>query len=285
MRVTVVAPNVYTEFGISAPIGSTITVGDDYGASLVRSLKAIDTDGVLSEPGNRPFDQVPPQSPVSGGGGGGGGAWGGITGTLSAQTDLQSALDAKVPSSRAVAGKALTADVSLVKADVGLGNVDNTSDADKPVSTATLTALNAKQATLVSATNIKTINGASILGSGDMSVALNTTVTLEHLPSTTAWAATITPASYVSRFGFSSNVAITVTVAGVTSPAANIQIQYSNDAGVSISSGPTTIGTIAANGSQTINITPTTMPGGQFKVLITSGTGTGGTVGINVTMS
>ncbi len=68
MRVTVVAPNVYTEFGISAPIGSTITVGDDYGASLVWSLKAIDTDGVLSEPGNRPFDQVPPQFPVSGGG-------------------------------------------------------------------------------------------------------------------------------------------------------------------------------------------------------------------------
>lgn len=68
MRVTVVAPNVYTEFGISAPIGSTITVGDDYGASLVWSLKAIDTDGVLSEPGNHPFDQVPPQSPVSGGG-------------------------------------------------------------------------------------------------------------------------------------------------------------------------------------------------------------------------
>lgn len=146
-------------------------------------------------------------------------------------------------------------------------------------------ALDAKQVVLVSATNIKTINGASILGSGDMSVALNTTVTLEHLPSTTAWAATITPASYVSRFGFSSNVAITVTVAGVTSPAANIQIQYSNDAGVSVSSGPTTIGTISANGSQTINIVPTTMPGGQFKVLITSGTGTGGTVGINVTMS
>ena len=30
------------------------------------------------------------------GGGGGGGTWGSITGTLSAQTDLQSALDAKV---------------------------------------------------------------------------------------------------------------------------------------------------------------------------------------------
>ena len=176
----------------------------------------------------------PNGSPVSGGGGGG--SWGSITGTLSDQTDLQ-------------------------------------------------TALSAKQASLVSGTNIKTINGVSIVGSGDLSVALNTTVTLEHLPSTTAWAATLTPASYVSRFGFSANAAITVTVAGVTAPVANIQIQYSNDAGVSVASGPTTIGTIAGNGSQTINIDPLTMPGGQFKVLINSATGTGGTAGINVTMS
>lgn len=36
-------------------------------------------------------------------------------------------------------------DLSLVKGDVGLGNVDNTSDVDKPVSTATQTALNNKQ--------------------------------------------------------------------------------------------------------------------------------------------
>ena len=41
-----------------------------------------------------------------------------------------------------VAGK--TGVVSLVKADVGLGNVDNTADASKPVSTATQTALNLK---------------------------------------------------------------------------------------------------------------------------------------------
>lgn len=34
--------------------------------------------------------------------GGGGGSWGSITGTLSSQTDLQSALDAKVPTSRTV---------------------------------------------------------------------------------------------------------------------------------------------------------------------------------------
>ncbi len=41
-----------------------------------------------------------------------------------------------------VAGK--TGDVTLGKGDVGLGNVDNTSDANKPVSTATQTALNNK---------------------------------------------------------------------------------------------------------------------------------------------
>jgi hypothetical protein len=37
-----------------------------------------------------------------------------------------------------------TGDVTLVKGDVGLGNVDNTSDANKPVSTAQQTALNLK---------------------------------------------------------------------------------------------------------------------------------------------
>lgn len=64
-----------------------------------------------------------------------------------------------------------TGAVTLVKGDVGLGNVDNTADADKPVSTATQTALNAKQDTLVSGTNIKTINSTSILGSGDITIS------------------------------------------------------------------------------------------------------------------
>lgn len=62
-----------------------------------------------------------------------------------ADTAVQPAdLSAYVPTSRTVAGKALTADVTLAKADVGLGSVDNTSDANKPVSTAQQTALNAK---------------------------------------------------------------------------------------------------------------------------------------------
>ena len=45
-----------------------------------------------------------------------------------------------------------TGNVSLTKSDVGLGNVDDTSDADKPVSTATQTALNAKEGTVTAGT-------------------------------------------------------------------------------------------------------------------------------------
>jgi hypothetical protein len=70
---------------------------------------------------------------------------------------------------QSVAGK--TGSVALAKGDVGLSNVDNTADADKPVSTATQTALNAKQDTLVSGTNIKTINNESILGSGNITIS------------------------------------------------------------------------------------------------------------------
>lgn len=46
-----------------------------------------------------------------------------------------------VPSERAVNGHPLTADVTLTRADVGLGQVDNTADMDKPVSTAQAAAI------------------------------------------------------------------------------------------------------------------------------------------------
>lgn len=65
-------------------------------------------------------------------------------------TAQQTALNLKantadvVPNTRTVAGKALSANVTLAKADVGLGSVDNTADTAKPVSTATQTALNGK---------------------------------------------------------------------------------------------------------------------------------------------
>jgi hypothetical protein len=67
--------------------------------------------------------------------------WGNINGTLSNQTDLQNALNLKAP----LASPTFTGTVSgISKAMVGLGNVDNTTDLLKPISTATQTALNLK---------------------------------------------------------------------------------------------------------------------------------------------
>lgn len=72
-----------------------------------------------------------------------------------------------------VAGK--TGSVTLTSSDVGLGNVDNTSDLNKPVSTATQTALNGKQSTV-------TVSGiVKGNGSGTLSAAVSGT---DYAPAT-----------------------------------------------------------------------------------------------------
>jgi len=80
---------------------------------------------------------------------GGSSTWGGITGTLSDQTDLQNALNAKEPTITAGAtSQYYRGDKSFQTLDknaVGLGNIDNTSDVNKPISTAQQTALDTKQ--------------------------------------------------------------------------------------------------------------------------------------------
>lgn len=84
---------------------------------------------------------------------------------LAAQTradDAYDLADAAVPNTRTVAGKALSANVTLVKGDVGLGNVDNTSDASKPVSTAQQTALNLKANTADVVPNTRTVAGKAL---------------------------------------------------------------------------------------------------------------------------
>lgn len=71
--------------------------------------------------------------------------------------------------------------VELTKANLGLGNVDNTSDANKPISTATQTALNGKQATVTGAassvvTNNLTASRALASDSSGKIVASSVTV-------------------------------------------------------------------------------------------------------------
>lgn len=71
------------------------------------------------------------------------------------ETKLASAVQAKLNTTAPVTSVATrTGDVTLDKADVGLGNVDNTSDASKPISTATQTALDGKQGLSATLTTI-----------------------------------------------------------------------------------------------------------------------------------
>lgn len=96
---------------------------------------------------------------VAGAGGGGGvPSWGSITGTLSNQTDLQTALNTKQDTITAgTTSQYFRGDKTfqtLNKTAVGLSNVDNTSDLNKPISTATQTALDTKQNTITNSDSI-----------------------------------------------------------------------------------------------------------------------------------
>lgn len=110
-----------------------------------------------------------------------GAAWGTVTGTLADQTDLQSALDAKATTTALTTHTSDTANPhSVTKAQVGLANVDNTSDANKPISTATQAALDAKQA---AGTTLTSLEGLT-LAAGDILYATGAD-TLAKLPAGT----------------------------------------------------------------------------------------------------
>lgn len=109
---------------------------------------------------------------------------------------------------------------TLVKGDVGLSNVDNTSDANKPISTATQTALNSKQDTLVSGTNIKTINTVSLLGSSDISLPTTSstdTFTNKRITSrVSSVTSSATPSVNTDSFDAVTITALAATITGVT---------------------------------------------------------------------
>lgn len=95
-----------------------------------------------------------------------------------------------VPNTRTVAGKPLSANVTLAKADVGLGSVDNTSDAGKPVSTAQQAALDAKVPTTRTVAG-KPLSADVTLAKADVGLSLVDNTSDANKPVSTAQATAI----------------------------------------------------------------------------------------------
>ncbi len=109
----------------------------------------------------------------------------GIT-TLSGSNTGDQDLSGLVPNTRTINTKALSSDVTLTTADIAdstdkryvtdadlttIGNQSGTNTGDNAVNSLYSGLATSKQDTLVSGTNIKTINGNSVLGSGDLTIS------------------------------------------------------------------------------------------------------------------
>lgn len=97
---------------------------------------------------------------------------------------IKTALDLKTDKTTTVNGHALSSNVVVSASDVGLGNVNNTSDANKPVSTAQQSALDAKVSTS-SIVNDLTTGGTTVPLSAEQGKVLNTNmlVATDEIPS------------------------------------------------------------------------------------------------------
>jgi len=145
--------------------------------------------------------------------------------------------------------KTITTPAGLVKGDVGLGNVDNTSDANKPVSTAGQTALDLK-APLAS----PTFTGTVVLP--DNTVALGTKTTGDYVATITGGTGVSSTAATTGEgtthsLSIGQAVATTdnVTFAGVTADAIKVGVTAANE--IDTTSGGLTID--SAGGTVTVD--------------------------------
>ena len=145
--------------------------------------------------------------------------------------------------------KTITTPAGLVKGDVGLGNVDNTSDANKPVSTAGQTALDLK-ANLAS----PTFTGTVVLP--DNTVALGTKTTGDYVATITGGTGVSSTAATTGEgtthsLSIGQAVATTdnVTFAGVTADAIKVGVTAANE--IDTTSGGLTID--SAGGTVTVD--------------------------------
>lgn len=191
---------------------------------------------------------------------------------------------------------------SVTKAQVGLGNVDNTSDASKPISTAVATALAGKsdtthnhngtydpvgtataavaahaaaadphsqyatdadltsglagkQATLVSGTNIKTVNGSSILGSGNLVIETGAAVTVSG--NRTIY---VTQSTTLTITNYDSATSYSVTATGGTASITGDTITYTAGSTAGSFALDITAGTALRSIAMTVNAASVTAP-------------------------
>ena len=118
----------------------------------------------------------------------------------------------------------------LDKSDVGLSNVDNTSDANKPISSATQTALNAKENTLVSGTNIKSVNNQSLVGAGNVNIGYSSSRvgSFAHVGNTTMTKVLTLAAVPANTFAVNDHITIKIAAVSGTANASNRVAVYVN---------------------------------------------------------
>lgn len=128
----------------------------------------------------------------------------------------------------------LTGVVVLTKSNIGLSNVDNTSDLNKPISTATQTALNAKQATITGAAS--TVVSSNL--TADRAVVSNGSGKIDTVG--------VTSGEVLYLAGATSNIQTQINAKADSIGGANSKLVYKNDAGVVESLGSRSVNTDAS---------------------------------------
>ena len=111
-------------------------------------------------------------------------------------SNIQTQLNNKLSSAPVASVNNKTGAVTLAKGDVGLGNVDNTSDANKPISNATQTALNGKQAKITASGLLKGNGSGGVTTATKGTDYAGTSETVTAILLAASWTGTSAPYAY-----------------------------------------------------------------------------------------
>ncbi len=178
---------------------------------------------------------------------------------LGKQDTLVSGTNIKTIGSTSLLG---SGSISLTKADVGLSNVDDTSDANKPISTATASALLGKEATIAKANGYLTWNGSTWVFKNDTYSVINDNTT----SASTVWSSTKTSSELAAKGDVTLTGNQTLTNKTLTLPTINGYVESTyNLTGSSIdpNNGSVQYATLAANTTFSV-----TMNNGQSVTLM-----------------